>query len=339
MEHGGRLNQAAKRWGIPRRDWLDLSTGINPTPWPVPTVPAECWQRLPEADDALVPEARRWSGAPAAACCLPIAGSQAAISALPGLRKPCRVAVPHPGYAEHGACWQRAGHQLVPYAPEQLDEQLVASVDVLVCINPNNPTGHRFSRESLLSWHRLLAARGGWLLVDEAFIDGTGIPSLAPHTGPEGLLVLRSLGKFFGLAGARAGLLLGPNDLCQQVDDALGPWALSGPGRFVMAAAMADQHWQRQMVPRLQQQSEQLAALLAERGLSCAGGSLLFQYCPHPEAVVIAHGLAAQGVLVRLFQDPPALRFGLPPSPGALSRLGDALTQANHGKGEPASID
>jgi cobalamin biosynthetic protein CobC len=53
LEHGGKLLAAAARYGIDAADWLDLSTGINPAGWPVPAVPPEVWQRLPETEDGL----------------------------------------------------------------------------------------------------------------------------------------------------------------------------------------------------------------------------------------------------------------------------------------------
>ncbi len=80
LEHGGRLNAAIKRWGIPRQQWLDLSTGINPVSWPVPEIPARLWQRLPEADDGLNEIIRHSYAAPASADCEPVSGSQAALA-------------------------------------------------------------------------------------------------------------------------------------------------------------------------------------------------------------------------------------------------------------------
>jgi hypothetical protein len=50
LEHGGRLRAAAQRYGIALADWVDLSTGINPQPYPVPPLAPEVWQRLPEPE-------------------------------------------------------------------------------------------------------------------------------------------------------------------------------------------------------------------------------------------------------------------------------------------------
>src|SRR5690606_22076033 len=96
LEHGGRLRAAARRYGIPLSDWLDLSTGVNPEGWPVPAVPPEVWVRLPEEDDGLERAASAYYGCDSI---FPVAGSQAAIQALPALLHAQRVGVIHPGYA------------------------------------------------------------------------------------------------------------------------------------------------------------------------------------------------------------------------------------------------
>ena len=207
LDHGGRLRRASKRYGIALERWLDLSTGINPRSWAAEPPPIESWRRLPEDEDGLAEAAREYYGAPAA---LPTAGSQAAILCLPRLRTPCRVGVLTPGYAEHAARWGEAGHEVVPVTPAECP---LDGLDVLVLINPNNPTGHRFTRAQLLDWHRRLAARGGWLVIDETFADTDPGDSLACETHREGLVVLKSLGKFFGLAGARVGFVLAAESL------------------------------------------------------------------------------------------------------------------------------
>ncbi|MDN3516743.1 threonine-phosphate decarboxylase CobD [Aquisalimonas lutea] len=323
-DHGGRLNRAAARYGIPRADWLDLSTGINPRPWPVPAVPESVWQRLPETDDGLDAVARRWSGAPDTAGCLPVAGTQAAIQALPRLRGPGRVGVPEPGYAEHAWWWRQAGHTVVAVGHDDVD-RWIGELDVLVWIHPNNPTGLVVDAERLRSWHRTLAARGGWLVLDEAFVDADPGRSLVPSAGPDGLVVLRSVGKFFGLAGLRGGLAFGPDGLCRALGERLGPWAVSHPARWIMARALADAAWQAEARGWLARAADELDTVLVRHGLEPAGGTALFRYCPHAEAAAVQERLARRGILVRRFQDPPALRFGLPPDSAGLARLDDAL--------------
>lgn len=324
-DHGGRLNRAAAEYGIPPERWLDLSTGINPWPWPVPQPPQSVWQRLPEADDDLPAIAREWAGAPASASCVPTAGSQAVIQALPRLREPCRVGVPEPGYAEHAWWWREHGHTVIPVPHDAVDAHL-DHLDVLVWIHPNNPTGLALPTDQLLAWHRRLQARGGWLVVDEAFVDPTPECSVAGATGVEGLLVMRSLGKFFGLAGLRGGFLVGPAAICEQLDTTLGPWSVSHPARWLMRRALMDQAWQHANRQRLEAGTAALDHILSRHGLTPTGGTRLFRYCPHPDATALQDRLARQGILVRLFREPAALRFGLAPGDDALERLDAALS-------------
>ncbi|THF56206.1 threonine-phosphate decarboxylase CobD [Pseudothauera rhizosphaerae] len=319
LEHGGRLQAAARRYGIPAADWLDLSTGINPRPYPVPPLPTAVWQRLPEDEDGLAEAAAACYGS---AELLPVAGSQAAIQALPALIPGARVTLLAPTYAEHPHAWR--GRSLRRCRADEVDT-LVDDTDVLVLAHPNNPTGERFTRERLLGWHSRLAARGGWLVVDEAFIDADPAESLAPHAGRANLVVLRSLGKFFGLGGARAGFVLAEAALRERLAEQLGPWAVSGPARFAAQAALADAAWQRAARDELAAAGRRLRELLRHHLPGESSGTALFQWLPHPRAAAVHDALARHGILVRLFDDPPALRFGLPADEAGWRRLADAL--------------
>jgi cobalamin biosynthetic protein CobC len=322
LEHGGRLRQAAARFGIPLADWLDLSTGISPQPYPATPPPLASWHRLPEEDDGLEAAAAGYYGS---AALLPVAGSQAAIQALPALLPGARVGLLAPTYAEHPHAWRARAPRL--FAADEGDAAVDAS-DVVVMVHPNNPTGTVFARARLLDWHARLAARGGWLVVDEAFIDPTPAASLADAAGAPGLVVLRSLGKFFGLAGARVGFVLAPAALRQALAEQLGPWPLSGPARAVARQALTDRAWQTGQRARLAAAGERLGRLLGAAGLGVAHGPALFKWLPHQHAAALHAALARRGVLVRLFDAPPGLRFGLPPGEAGWQRLQRALAEA-----------
>lgn len=321
LEHGGNLRQAVLKYGIPLADWLDLSTGINPNGWPVPAIPPQVWQRLPEDDDGLIDAACACYGAPHA---LPVAGSQAAIQALPRLFSPRRVGVVRPGYAEHAHAWQAAGHEVVAVDPAQPKR---AGLDVLLLIHPNNPTGQTYAPATLLDWRERLAARGGCLIVDEAFMDCAPAQGLAAHAGLPGLVVLRSLGKFFGLAGARVGFVLAAPELLARLAEPLGPWGVAGPARHVARLALQDGAWQAAARRTLIHAGQRLAALLAHTGLPPAGGTALFQWVRTAQAPEIQHALAQRGVWVRRFEDPASLRFGLPGSEAGWARLAHVLDE------------
>ncbi|MDP9030797.1 MAG: aminotransferase class I/II-fold pyridoxal phosphate-dependent enzyme, partial [Pseudomonadota bacterium] len=225
LEHGGRLRKAAMQYGIPEADWLDLSSGLAPWPFPIPEIPLRAWARLPENDDGLEQAACEYYGTPHV---LPVAGSQAAIQLLPRLRRAGKVGVLSPCYAEHAEAWRRAGY-IVREVLEQEVDFFLDSLDVLVVVNPNNPTGLSLTPQRLLDWHARLAQRGGWLVVDEAFMDITPQLSLAGQAHQVGLIVLRSFGKFFGLAGVRLGFVLAERKLLKLLAEQVGPWAVSGP--------------------------------------------------------------------------------------------------------------
>lgn len=347
LEHGGRLGRAVRDYGIPREAWLDLSTGVSPHAWPVPPIPPAAWHRLPEDDDALLEAARAYYGARHV---LPVAGSQAAIAALPRLRPPSRVAVVEPGYAEHAHAWRQAGHDVVTLPMDALLAR-AGEFDVVVLIRPNNPTGDCPDLETLLALQAgrepvgaAIAARDAcregarfrgiaaiaaptgkpWLIVDEAFIDTRPEQSLAPHVR-EGIIVLRSVGKFFGLAGARAGFVVAWPGLLDALAETLGPWTLTGPTRHVVAQALSDRAWHASARAWLCEASSRLAALLTKHGLSPSGGCEFFHYRVHAEARALQHALAEQAILVRHFDNPQALRFGLPGDDEAFARLDRAL--------------
>ncbi|MFZ6046608.1 threonine-phosphate decarboxylase CobD [Pseudomonas sp. CR3202] len=321
LEHGGRLRAAAQRYGIAEADWLDLSTGIAPYGWALPAIPSAAWARLPEREDGLEAAARRFYGC---VSLLPVAGSQAAIQALPRLRARSRVGVISPCYAEHAHAWRREGHEL-----EELDsataERELDRFDVLLVVNPNNPTGQRLAPETLMEWRARLAERGGWLLVDEAFMDCTPQQSLAGHCPLPGLVVLRSFGKFFGLAGIRLGFVLADAALLGRLEELLGPWSVSGPARELAKALLQDEAGQARQRQALLRDGQRLDSLLRDCGLAPAGGTALFQRLVRDDAVALHEFLAARGILTRLFATPPSLRFGLPPDEAGWARLGQAL--------------
>ena len=327
LHHGGRILAAVEKYHIAQEDWLDLSTGLNPTAWPVPDIPSELWQALPEEHDGLQAAACQYYGCDA---CLPIAGSQAAIQTLPALRSYSKVGVISPTYAEHEYNWRQAGHDVVPLSVDEV-EQEINSLDVLVVINPNNPTGNVISAEQLLDWHQTLSSRGGWLIVDEAFMDVTPEKSLTLLGVKPGLIILRSIGKFFGLAGIRCGFVISDNELLQRLSQKLGPWTLTGVTRFVATQALLDKIWQVETRKNIIESSERLNEMLSHVCLIPSGSTVLFQWVEHSKAKELYEAFAEKGVLIRLFNKQgkmtmPSLRFGLPASEKQWQQFSEALT-------------
>lgn len=330
LEHGGNLRDAAAHFNRPLAQWLDLSTGINPRHYPVPPLAENAWHRLPEASPALIEAAQACYGAPHL---LPVAGTQAAIQALPRLRARTQVIVSAPSYAEHAYCWAQAGHTVreIPY------DSLVRNIDdadVVVVCNPNNPTGERIAPEVLLRWAESLASRGGWLVVDEAFADTTPETSVARWTNRKGLIVFRSVGKFFGLAGLRLGFVAAQERLLKELAEYLGPWSVSGPAQDIGCAALRDTEWQQATREQLLLAGERLHDLLAAYGIH-ASGTPLFQWWPEQQPEAFKEHMAGRGIWVRLFADKArGIRLGLPGDEAGWQRLQEALAAWTSRKGQ-----
>jgi cobalamin biosynthetic protein CobC len=322
LEHGGNIDVASQKYNIEPADWLDLSTGINPNGWPVPdSLPNSVWSALPIQNDGLLAAAQHYYQ-----CnnLLAVAGSQAAIQSLPHLRKHCRVGVLTPAYAEHAHAWQQAGHTVIEVDSSTIDE-IIVDLDVLIIINPNNPTTQLFSPIQLLAWHKQLSLNNGWLIVDEAFMDVTPEYSVLDHCPLEGLIVLRSIGKFFGLAGLRVGFVFSSPLLLNGLADLLGPWPIAQASRHISQLALSDSEWQQHQRWSLSQSSQRLNELLTRYNLPPTGQCSLFQWVCTPMAASYHQQLAQHGILTRLFTRPSSLRFGLPNSEDDWRRLAQTL--------------
>jgi len=316
VAHGGDLGEVRRRHPDAPQPWIDLSTGINPLPYRVADLPADSWSRLPshDAEQALIAAAAaRYRCEPGQLVAAP--GTQALIQIVPRLVPRSRVAIVGPTYAEHELNWRRHGHDVTVVARLE-----VADADVVVVVNPDNPTGRLSPPQTL----RGVAAR--LLVVDEAFIDL--LPNAASLAGalPDNAIVLRSFGKVYGLAGLRLGFAIAAMPLAQRLREELGPWAVSGPALSIGAAALADDAWLQETAARLAGDARKLDALLLSAGFAVVGGTPLFRLASHPKAQEKVEDLARQGIHVRAFADrPTCVRFGLPRGDEEFRRLSAAL--------------
>jgi cobalamin biosynthetic protein CobC len=318
--HGGDLSAVRRRFAQAPRPWIDLSTGINPVAYPVGRLPPETWSRLPtrEAEQELLAAAARRYGIADRATIVAAPGTQALIQLVPRLMPRSRVAIVGPTYAEHELCWRRAGHDVIAV----LDIADASSADIVVVVNPDNPTGR------LIAPPALRAVDAALLVVDEAFIDF--LPTAASLAGdlPNNTVVLRSFGKTYGLAGVRLGFAVAPARFARRLRDELGPWAVSGPALEIGRMALGDEAWLQAAAKRLAADQERLDALLIEAGFTILGGTTLFRLGEHPQATRLADVLGQQGIHVRAFADRPTwLRFGLPANQEGFRRLTTALSR------------
>jgi len=323
--HGGDLFAARRLYPQAPQPWLDLSTGINPFSYPFADLPVESWTRLPQPEELAILEAaaRVAYRAPETAEIIAAPGSQALINWLPRLVPARRVGILGFSYCEHVRSWERIGAGVT--IAEDLAE--LENQDVAIIVNPNNPDGRLTPVTDLNSLSAALAERNGLLIVDEAFADflRPGV-SAVPDMPARGMLVLRSFGKGYGLPGVRLGFAISSNPLASMLRIALGPWPVSGAAIALGAKALMDGAWLAAARLKLEALGAALDELLAAAGFEPAGGSLLFRLVHHEEAQIWFERLAQSGILVRRFEARTDwLRFGIPPSEGALARVCAAL--------------
>jgi cobalamin biosynthesis protein CobC len=321
IEHGGSLALARQLFPMAPGPWLDLSTGINPHAFALPLLPASAFTRLPEPGQItrLEEAAASAYGAPLGTPIVAASGTQLLISLVPRLFLSRSVAILAPTYAEHAAGWAAAGSQV--RLVSSLSE--AAGAKAVVLVNPNNPDGRIIPPEELCRFAAAQSACGGLLVVDEAFADleGEGA-TIAPLLPLPGVLVLRSFGKTYGLAGVRLGFALGEGRLIEALRASMGPWAVAGPALEAGLAALADGHWRQAMTHRLEGEAARLDDAMVRLGLRIVGGTRLFRLGEAPAAPDIFNRLGSAGILVRRFSDQPhRLRFGLPGDEAGWQRL------------------
>lgn len=317
--HGGQLSRIAKLYDIPEQQWLDLSTGIAPFSYPIPEISNKTWQDLPIVGDDLLTVAKQYYQAK---YCWPVSGSQSLIEKLPDLWRdknsanklsPKHVYLPKVGYKEHQQAWQQAQYKLHFYQqhlPEEIENN-----SVVVVINPNNPLNDKFSIEALKALQICCEKSNSLLIIDEAFADilkpkFSFVSHIKENT--EDVIVLRSFGKFFGLAGIRIGFVCSGLIWFNIIKQSSGPWAINGPALAITQKALQDKKWHKQQIERLQTQSEKQQQLIADYlPAVCIEANALFITVFLNNAPDVYHLFCLQGLYVRLTDENDALRFGI----------------------------
>jgi cobalamin biosynthetic protein CobC len=318
--HGGDLAAARLLFPDAREPFLDLSTGINPNSYPLPDLPADLFAHLPqgEALAALAAVAANAYGAPSAAHVVCAPGTQILLPLVAGLIGSGNAAVVTPTYGEHARAATLAGHRVA----ELPDIDSARDADLVFVTNPNNPDGQLFDKSDLIALAQHMRERNRILVVDEAFMDvGPPDASMAREVARGGIVVLRSFGKFFGLAGVRLGFVLAAPDVTARLRARLGPWAVSGPALAIGTKALADRDWIEGMRDRLAAGSARLDKILAAANLDIVGGTSLFRLVRARASALFCH-LGRAGIFVRIFRENPSwVRFGQPAAEDDWRRL------------------
>jgi cobalamin biosynthetic protein CobC len=317
-DHGGNIDKAVAKYGGSKSDWIDLSTGINRAPYPVGNLPAAAWTDLPTETDRNTLIAAAAKAYCSTAAILPVAGAQAAIQMIPRLRAPGHARVLGPTYNEHAGALTAAGWRVTEVArPEDL-----IGADLAVIVNPNNPDGRRLNPDELLS----LRGGVGTLVVDESFADPRPDCSIAPQAGQPGLLVLRSFGKFYGLAGLRLGFVLGTAESVARLAAMAGPWPVSGAAIELGIQALRDTEWQARTAARLATEVVRMDEIANSAKWRAVGGTELFRLYDTENAQKAQERLANAKIWSRVFPYSEGwLRLGMPGTPEEWARLAEAL--------------
>ncbi len=303
-DHGGGLDAAIERWGGKRSEWIDLSTGINPVPYPLPKLLQDDWTALPDhyAIGDLLQAARAFWQVPNGADILAAPGASALIARIPALFTRGDVQIPHPTYNEHAAAFSNHGWKIVDRSDQ-----------ARVVVHPNNPDGHVWTLET----------NGHPLVIDESFCDVIPEASHISFSEAPNVIVLKSFGKFWGLAGLRLGFAIASPDIISRLAELLGPWPVAGPALRIGTAALQDKHWSEMTRLRLVRDAARLDEIV---GWQIIGGTPLFRLYNVTNAFHIHNKLAEAKILTRIFPySDHWIRLGLHKSQQDLDRLSEAL--------------
>lgn len=334
FDHGGDLSSVKEKYSDARYPWIDLSTGINPRAYPWEkkidlTALAGYAAKLPQSSDVKkctsiwlkylnVKDRNNW---------LLTAGSQAIINILPSIFPDHKGIILKPNYNEYERTWCRHLREYTTITRDKFDVNLLANNSVVMITNPNNPDAHLWQLEQIIHIANELAEKNGFLVLDEAYTDLCTDISLTTCSIPDNVLLLRSLGKFFGLAGLRIGLTKLPSKLYAKTADDMGPWTVSSISMAIAQMALSDTEWISNTLKSLKLNMEKLESILLEHDFKIIGNTDLYCLVQHEQSSMVVDKLNRSGIYVRTFSDNPSLiRFGLPKNDIEYKRLQEALT-------------
>lgn len=286
MDHGGNIHMASRKTGIPEKRIIDFSASINPLGMPVSARLALRRQfsllgHYPEPfAEGLSEQIGHMLGVgPDAIICGN--GSTELIYLIPRTLKPRHVLITAPTFSEYEKACRNSSDKLhvTRYALKKennfdvrTDEFIQAMegssgssrvtryasppCDMAFICNPNNPTGRLIRKDDLLRIAEAAKRLGCYLIVDEAFIDFCPAESVAHEVaGNPFLIVLRSLTKFYALAGLRLGYGIFPHAVAEMLKRQKEPWTVNSLAQAAGKASIKD----------LDYQESSLAVMLAEK--------------------------------------------------------------------------
>lgn len=312
LNHGGNLDHHISLYGGLKSNWIDLSTGINQSSYPIPDIPKSIWEKLPDKSqvEEFERSARKFWKVPNNAEIICASGTSMIISALPGIFEKGNVDIHEPSYNEYEAAFTRNGWNIGN-----------RDLNARILINPNNPDGKIWHSDKILN-------NGKLTIIDESFCDLTPRNSLITHSNTPGVIILKSFGKFWGLAGLRFGCAIGLPETLKDLKDMLGPWPASGPALLIANNALANDSWAENTIKRLDNDMRSLDSILTQNGLKVIGGTSLFRLIFAPNASKLKNDLCKNKILTRTFSySKHYLRIGIPSRDAHWKRVDDAFRE------------
>ncbi len=207
------------------------------------------------------------------------------------------VLVPSPSFGEYAREVSLQGGEPVFVPAADLTDHDPAGHALAIACQPNNPTGVAYDPDDLGRFADRCREAGTPLLVDEAFLGFTDIPSLA---GTPGTVVARSLTKLFGLPGLRAGFAVATDELRERLLAARSPWNIGVPALEVGHWCMGREAFVTETRERVADERRRMRRALSDRFTVSASDSpfLLIETSPTSVDDLIDH-LADQGIAVR----------------------------------------
>jgi cobalamin biosynthetic protein CobC len=336
FNHGGKLEEIKSAYPRQKLDWIDLSTGISPFSYPTDDKSIDL-KGLPQHQESLMQAACQYYKTQNLTV---IPGSMWAIQMLPVLRRlkvtdVRPVLLPKQGFNEHQKSWRAQGYKIEVYNEVPTDQQL-NHAQACVVINPNNPTGRLTEATVLKDMLKILTSNGAWLIIDEAFIDPYQILNLDKYSmsnrvADENLIVLRSFGKFFGLAGLRLGVILANKVIQNNISSLLNNWSINNSAQAIGIKAWLDDSWQSKNNKKLALAGERLRLLFITLNYTTVG-TVFFQTLYIKNAKELYESLLSKGIYTRLLDNENGIRFGLPSTELHWQRLKQVLTALHSDK-------
>jgi histidinol-phosphate/aromatic aminotransferase/cobyric acid decarboxylase-like protein len=227
-----------------------------------------------------------------------------------------RVLLLDPTYGEYAHVLERvAGCQVERFALQRTDayavnlellaQRLQESFDLVVLVNPNNPTGSYMKRRDLEGLLEHVPAETR-LWIDEAYLDYVGAGESLENSAvnSHNVVVCKSMSKVYALSGARAAYLCGPHSIVAELQSLTPPWAVSLPGQIAAVKALQDPDYYSSCYAQTHRLRKRLEAELAAfPGWEILPGCANFVLCHLPEdgpdAATIVARCRTRGLFLR----------------------------------------